>query len=202
MWAGCLAPMAVVFVDRPTIFVAICNGMGDADSLRLRCESNFRMQHFVRRSTYAPFRRFSGDVPRGFLQSLSAALHGALGSYLCYAFHESGADIMACPPCSSGLRMWGFLQEKAVEATTKQKEEKRKKPKPEEQEGMPQRQQCPLEKRRGDRNSKWGFFLLMFPFPISGFYDCFFLSRKVLISHDMNGCDTCSLDYITSGSCL
>jgi hypothetical protein len=44
-----------------------------------------------------------------------------------------------------------FLQEKAVEAT-KQKEEKRKKPKPEEQEGMPQRQHCPPEKRRGDRN--------------------------------------------------
>jgi hypothetical protein len=44
-----------------------------------------------------------------------------------------------------------FLQEKAVEAT-KQKEEKRKKPKPEEQEGMPQGQHCPPEKRRGDRN--------------------------------------------------
>jgi hypothetical protein len=45
-----------------------------------------------------------------------------------------------------------FLQEKAVEAT-KQKEEKMKKPKPEEQEGMPQRQHCPPEKRhRGDRN--------------------------------------------------
>jgi hypothetical protein len=35
---------------------------------------------------------------------------------------------------------------------TKQKEEKRKKRKPEEQEGMPQRQYCPPEKRRGDRN--------------------------------------------------
>jgi hypothetical protein len=42
-----------------------------------------------------------------------------------------------------------FLQEKAVEAI-KQKEEKRKKPKPGEQEGMPQRQHCPPEKRRGD----------------------------------------------------
>jgi hypothetical protein len=37
---------------------------------------------------------------------------------------------------------------------TKQKEEKRKKPKPEKQEGMPQRQHCPLEKHRGDRNRK------------------------------------------------
>jgi hypothetical protein len=46
---------------------------------------------------------------------------------------------------------FNFLQEKAVEAT-KQKEEKRKKPKPEKQEGMPQHQHCPPEKRRGDRN--------------------------------------------------
>jgi hypothetical protein len=42
-----------------------------------------------------------------------------------------------------------------VEAT-KQKEEKRKKPKPEEHECMPQRQHCPLaKKRRGDRNPKY-----------------------------------------------
>jgi hypothetical protein len=40
-----------------------------------------------------------------------------------------------------------FLQEKAVEAT-KQKEENKEIPKPEEQEGMPQDQQCPLEKLR------------------------------------------------------
>jgi hypothetical protein len=46
-----------------------------------------------------------------------------------------------------------FLQEKSVEATN-QKEEKRKKPNPEEQEGMPQRQHYPPEKRRGDRNPK------------------------------------------------
>jgi hypothetical protein len=38
-----------------------------------------------------------------------------------------------------------------VEAT-KQKEENRKEPKPEEQEGMPQRQHFPPEKRRGGRN--------------------------------------------------
>jgi hypothetical protein len=46
-----------------------------------------------------------------------------------------------------------FLQEKAVEAT-KQIKGKRKKPKPEEHEGMPQRQHCPPEKRRGDGNPK------------------------------------------------
>jgi hypothetical protein len=46
-------------------------------------------------------------------------------------------------------KLINFLQEKAVEAT-KQKEERRKKSKPEKQEGMPQRQHCPPEKRRGD----------------------------------------------------
>jgi hypothetical protein len=50
-------------------------------------------------------------------------------------------------------RNGNFLQEKAVEAT-KQKEEKKKYPKPEEQEGMPQRQHCPPEKRRGDRKQE------------------------------------------------
>jgi hypothetical protein len=46
------------------------------------------------------------------------------------------------------------LYEEAAE-TTKLKEEKRKKPKPEEQEGMPQRHQCPHAKLRGDRNPKY-----------------------------------------------
>jgi hypothetical protein len=43
---------------------------------------------------------------------------------------------------------------KKKQEATKQKEEMRKKPKPEDQEGMPQRQLCPPEKRRGDRNLK------------------------------------------------
>jgi hypothetical protein len=47
-----------------------------------------------------------------------------------------------------------FLQEKVAE-TTKQKEEKRKKPKPEEHERMPEHEQCPLAKHRGDRNPKY-----------------------------------------------
>jgi hypothetical protein len=47
-----------------------------------------------------------------------------------------------------------ILQEKAVEATKQKKVERRKKPKPEEQEGMPQRQDFPPEKRRGDKNSE------------------------------------------------
>jgi hypothetical protein len=36
--------------------------MGAPDSRSLRFESYIRMQHFVRRSIYAPFRRFWGDV--------------------------------------------------------------------------------------------------------------------------------------------
>jgi hypothetical protein len=43
-----------------------------------------------------------------------------------------------------------FLQEKKQWRPPSKKKEER--PKPEEQEGMPQRQHCPPEKRRGDRN--------------------------------------------------
>jgi hypothetical protein len=41
-----------------------------------------------------------------------------------------------------------------VEATKQEKKERKKKYKPEEQEGMPQHQHCPPEKRRGDKNSR------------------------------------------------
>jgi hypothetical protein len=47
---------------------------------------------------------------------------------------------------------YGYAWNQKTSYKKKQKEEKRKKPKPEEQEGMPQRQYCPPEKRRGDRN--------------------------------------------------
>jgi hypothetical protein len=60
--------------------------MGAADSRSLRSDSYVRMQHFVRRSTYVPFRRFLGDVRREFMQHLSTSLHGTLGSYLRDAF--------------------------------------------------------------------------------------------------------------------
>jgi hypothetical protein len=43
------------------------------------------------------------------------------------------------------------LQQKTVEAT-KHKEGMRANPKLDEQEGVPQRQHCPLEKRHGDMN--------------------------------------------------
>jgi hypothetical protein len=48
------------------------------------------------RTTYVPFRRFWGDVWREFMQRLSAALHGTLGSYLRDALHEGSADAVAC----------------------------------------------------------------------------------------------------------
>jgi hypothetical protein len=92
--------MAAELVDRLAILVAVrrfpC--MGAADSRFLRSDSYVRMQHFGRRSTSVPFRRFLGDVRREFMQRLSAALHGTLGSYLRDTFQEGGAGAMACLP--------------------------------------------------------------------------------------------------------
>jgi hypothetical protein len=85
---GRLAPMAAELVDCLAILVAVRRflGMGAADSRSLRSNSYVRMQHFVRRSTFVPFRRFWGDVRREFMQGLSAALHDTMGSYLRDAF--------------------------------------------------------------------------------------------------------------------
>jgi hypothetical protein len=55
-----------------------------------------RMQHFVRRTTCIPFRRFLGDVRREFMQRLSTALHGTLGSYLCDALQKGSANVVTC----------------------------------------------------------------------------------------------------------
>jgi hypothetical protein len=79
-----LAPMADELLDPLAILVDVRPflGMGVANSRSLRSHSYVCMQHFVRRSTFVPFRRFWGDVRREFMQRLSAALHGTLGSYL------------------------------------------------------------------------------------------------------------------------
>jgi hypothetical protein len=71
-----LAPTAIELINRPAVLVAVrCfHGMGLVDSRCLRSISYVRMQHFVRRSTYVPFRRFFGDVRREFMQRLSVAL--------------------------------------------------------------------------------------------------------------------------------
>jgi hypothetical protein len=90
--------MGAELVDRMAILVAVRRfpSMGAADSLSMRFENYVRMQHFVRRTTYIPFRRFWGDVRREFMQRLFAALHGTLGSSLRDALQEGSADVMAC----------------------------------------------------------------------------------------------------------
>jgi hypothetical protein len=95
---GRLTSMAVELVDRLAILVGVRRfiGMGAADSRSLRSDGCVRMQHFVRRSTSIPFRRFFGDVRREFMQRLYAALHRTLGSYLRDALHEGSADAVAC----------------------------------------------------------------------------------------------------------
>jgi hypothetical protein len=59
---GQLAPMAVELVDRLAILVVVRRfpNMGDVDSPSLRSDSYVCMQHFVRRTTSVPFRRFCG----------------------------------------------------------------------------------------------------------------------------------------------
>jgi hypothetical protein len=59
---GRVASMTAELVDRMAILVADRRfpGMGAADSRSLRSHSYVRMQHFVRRTTYVPFRRFWG----------------------------------------------------------------------------------------------------------------------------------------------
>jgi NAD-specific glutamate dehydrogenase len=93
--------MAAGLVDRLAILVAVCrfHGVGDADSRSLRFDIHVRMQHFVRRTTYVPFRRSLGNVRREFMQCLSDALHGTLGSYLRYALQEGSAyaDVVCLP---------------------------------------------------------------------------------------------------------
>jgi NAD-specific glutamate dehydrogenase len=92
--------MAAELVDRLAIPVAIRRfpSMGAADSRSLRYDNYVRMQNFVRRTTYVPFRRFLGDVRREFMQRLSDALHGTLGSYLSDALQEGSANAVACHP--------------------------------------------------------------------------------------------------------
>jgi hypothetical protein len=95
---GRLAPMAAELVDRLAILVVVRRfpGMDAADSRSLRSDTYVRVQHFVHRSTYVPFRRFLGDVRREIMQSLSAALYSTLGAYLRDAFQEGSADAVAC----------------------------------------------------------------------------------------------------------
>jgi hypothetical protein len=76
--------------------------MGVADSRSLRSITYVRMPHFVRRTTFVPFRRFSGDVRREFMQRLFAALYGTWGSYLRDALQVGSAGVVACLPVPRG----------------------------------------------------------------------------------------------------
>jgi hypothetical protein len=95
---GRLAPMAAELIDRFAILVAIRRfpSIGAADARLLRSNSYVRRQHYVRRSTCVPFRRFWGGVRREFMLRLSDPLHGNLGSHLRDALHEGNADALAC----------------------------------------------------------------------------------------------------------
>jgi hypothetical protein len=61
---GRSAPMAAELVDRLAIFVSFRRfpGMGIVDSRTLRFDGYVRIQHFVLRTRYVPFRRSRGDV--------------------------------------------------------------------------------------------------------------------------------------------
>jgi hypothetical protein len=97
---GRWAPMAAELVDRTAIFVAArrFHGMGAVDSCSLRYDDYVRMQHFVRRTTFVPFGAFWGDVRREFVQRLSVALHGTLGSHFRDVVQEGSVDAVACLP--------------------------------------------------------------------------------------------------------
>jgi hypothetical protein len=88
------------------------HSMAEADSRCLHCGTYVRMQHFVRRTTYyVPlFRLFFLGGGRGvgwvFMQRLSDALHGNLGSYLRDALQEGSADAVACLPVPRPCRFF------------------------------------------------------------------------------------------------
>jgi hypothetical protein len=69
--------------------------MGDVDSRSLRYDNNVRMQHFVRPTTYVPFRRFGGMCD-GNSCNIFLLLFMVLGFYLRDALHEGCADAVAC----------------------------------------------------------------------------------------------------------
>jgi hypothetical protein len=94
---GRLAPTAAELVVRLAILVAVrrFHGMGAVDSRSLRFDSFVRMQHFFRRYTYIPIRRFG--------ERLAARIRAT--SFYCYAWDfgflplkEGSADAVACLP--------------------------------------------------------------------------------------------------------
>jgi hypothetical protein len=84
-------------------------GIVAADSRSLPSHNYVRMQRFVRRSTYVPFRRFLGDVRREFMQGLLPTLYGTTGSYLRDASQEGNVDTVWYAFMFLGLRLVGFF---------------------------------------------------------------------------------------------
>jgi hypothetical protein len=64
----------------------------------LLLDGGFHISFVDRRIIYVPlsFSTFLGDVRREFMQRLSAALHGTLGSHLRDALQEGNLDVVAC----------------------------------------------------------------------------------------------------------
>jgi hypothetical protein len=87
-------------------------GAADYRSL-MGYKSYTRMKDFVRRSTFAPFRRFLKDVRcELMLRGLSVVLHGTLSFCLRYALQEGAAATVAClAPCSADL---GFFASRSL----------------------------------------------------------------------------------------
>jgi hypothetical protein len=90
--------MADKLVDRLVVLMAVrrFHGMGATESRSLRSGNYVRMQHFDRRSTIVPFRRFLGDVRREFMQPPFVVLHCTMGSHRRDPLHEGNVDDVAC----------------------------------------------------------------------------------------------------------
>jgi hypothetical protein len=101
--------MATKLIDRLAILVEVrrFRGMGGTESRSLRFNSYVRMQHFVRISTYVPFRRFWGDV-RENLCNVFLLLFMALW-VLTFAMRCRRAVLMLWPAfLFLGLKSMGF----------------------------------------------------------------------------------------------
>jgi hypothetical protein len=101
---GKLPALAGELVDRLAILVAVRRfpGMGAASSRNLvLCAMafitvcNISLDYLC---SFSAFWAFGGYVRREFMQRLSVALHGTLGSYPRDALQEGSADAVACLP--------------------------------------------------------------------------------------------------------
>jgi hypothetical protein len=108
---GRLAPMTAKLVDRMAFMMAGVRrfpGMSAADSRSLRSCSYVRIKHFVRRSTYVPFRRVWGDACTARILATSlcySSSYFCVLSLQCFAVGQCRCRGMS--PCSWGEVLWG-----------------------------------------------------------------------------------------------